>query len=180
MNGDASVVELKRQFTALSSLSLEQIGFFDATPYGLRRNLLIDNDQTRIKQLNPRELVVYELPLNPSSDSSNNRSSYIIARHRRLDRQERYLSPMTRHKIIFFGQPILIPYQNDANHKTTNVEVYQNVFKQLERLLRKNSDINTTANHAFDDDNALGERYPFTLKHVLDDGKKCSLCSWNR
>ena len=173
--------DLKHQFAALSSLSLEQIAFFEATSYSLRRNVLMDNDQTRIKQLNPRELLAYELPPNQSSESSNNhRASYIIARHRRLDRQERYLSPMTRHKIIFFGQPILIPYQNDANHKTTNAEIYQSVFKQLERLLRKNSDTNVVVNHALGCDDPLAERYPFTLKHVHEDGKKCCLCSWNR
>lgn len=172
--------ELKRQFAALSALPLEQIGFFDATSYSLRRNISMDNDQTRLKLLNLREILVYELPLNPSSQLPNSPPSYIVARHRRLERQERHLSPMTRHKIIFFGQPILVPYQNDSNHKTTNAEMYRSVFKQLERLLRKNNDTNTIANHVFDRENAHGEKYPFTLKHVQEDGKKCCTCSWNR
>jgi ubiquitin carboxyl-terminal hydrolase 6/32 len=141
----------------------------------------MDNDQTRMKQLNLRELLAYELPLNqPSETSSINRSSYIIARHRRLERQERYLSPMTRHKIIFFGQPILISYQNNSETKITNEDIYQSVFKQLERLLRKNNDVISISNHAFDCDDSLGERYPFTLKQVNEEGKKCSICSWNR
>jgi ubiquitin carboxyl-terminal hydrolase 6/32 len=85
---------------------------------------------------------------------------------------------MTRHKIIFFGQPILIPYK--AENKLTNEEVYRIIFQQLERLLRKNNDSIPISNHAFDCDDSLGERYPFTLKHVNEDGKKCSICSWNR
>ncbi len=162
-------------------MSIEQIGFFDITAFSCpRRNPLMDNDQTRMKQLNLRELLAYELPLNQSSETSINRSSYIIARHRRLERQERYLSPMTRHRIIFFGQPILIPYKNNSDMKITNEEIYQSVFKQLERLLRKNNDTTSISNHAFDCDDSLRERYPFTLKHVNEDGKKCSICSWNR
>jgi hypothetical protein len=139
----------------------------------------MDTDQTKMKQLNLRELLAYELPLNKSSDISINRSSYIIGRHRRLERQERYLSPMTRHKIIFFGQPILIPYNNSEN-KITNEDVYKFVLKQIERLLRKHNDSMCISNHAFDANDILGERYPFTLKHVNEDGKKCSICTWNR
>jgi ubiquitin carboxyl-terminal hydrolase 6/32 len=131
----------------------------------------MDNDQTKIKQINLRELLAYELSINCSS--------YIIARHRRLERQERYLSPMTRHKIIFFGQPILIPY-NNTEDKITNEDIYKIIFKQLERLLRKNNDLTYISNHAFDCDDSLKEKYPFVLKHVNEDGKKCSICTWNR
>ncbi|CAF3403769.1 unnamed protein product, partial [Rotaria sp. Silwood2] len=51
---------------------------------------------------------------------------------------------------------------------------------QLERLLRKNSDLTSKSNHALDCDDSLGERYPFILKHVNEDGKRCSICPWNR
>jgi hypothetical protein len=142
----------------------------------------MDNDSTKIKQLNIRELLAYELPLDKSSETTTvNRSSYIIARHRRLERQERYLSPMTRHKIIFFGQPILVPYNNnDSENKITNEDIYKIIYKQLERLLRKNNDLIYTSNHTFDCDDPLVEKYPFVLKHVNEDGKKCSICTWNR
>ncbi|CAF0809558.1 unnamed protein product [Adineta steineri] len=190
LDGDLSISQLKTQLSTLSSLSIEQIGFFEITASSyLRRNPFMDNDQTKIKQLNFRELLAYELPLNKSSETSNektsptNRSSlYIIAIHRRLERQERYLSPMTRHKIVFFGQPILIPYNNDPNseNKITNEDIYKLVFKQLERLLRKNKDLTNLSNHALDCDDSLKERYPFVLKHVNEEGKKCSICSWNR
>jgi hypothetical protein len=154
----------------------------------LRRNPAMDIDHTKIKQLNLRDFLAYELPLNKSSDVSNdkipqsNRSpSYIISIHRRLERQERYLSPMTRHRIIFFGQPILIPYKNNSDNEIiTNEHVYKVIYKQLERLLRKNKDCTSLSNHACDCDDSLGERYPFVLKHVNEDGKKCSICSWNR
>ncbi|CAF4418330.1 unnamed protein product, partial [Rotaria sp. Silwood2] len=36
------------------------------------------------------------------------------------------------------------------------------------------------SNHALDCDDSLGERYPFILKHVNEDGKRCSICPWNR
>jgi len=134
----------------------------------------MDNNQTKIKQLNLRELLAYELSIT--------RPSYIVARHRRLERQERYLSPMTSHKIIFFGQPILIPYNNNNNteNKITNEDIYKIIFKQLERLLRKNNDLTCISNHVFDCDDLLKERYPFVLKRVNEDGKKCSICTWNR
>ena len=185
LDGDCPISQLKAQLSNLSSLSNEQIGYFDITASScLRRNPLMDNDQTRMKQLNLRELLAYELPLNQSSETSINRSSYIMARHRRLERQERYLSPMTRHKIIFFGQPMLIPYpineNNNSETKITNEDIYQSIYKQLERLLRKNNDSTLMANHVFDCDDSSGARYPFTLKQINEEGKKCSTCSWNR
>ncbi len=182
LDGDSPISQLKTQLSTLSLLSIEQIGFFDiASSSYLRRNPFMDNDLTKIKQLSLREFLAYELPINTSSDISNekNSSSYIIAIHRRLERQERYLSPMTRHKILFFGQPILIPYNNSEN-KITNEDVYKFVLKQIERLLRKHNDSMCISNHAFDANDLLGERYPFTLKHVNEDGKKCSICTWNR
>jgi ubiquitin carboxyl-terminal hydrolase 6/32 len=149
----------------------------------------MDNDQTKIKQLPSREIVAYELPLNNSSHTSNEPTSpktlssqYIIAIHRRLERQDRYLSPMTRHKIVFFGQPILVPYNKQPNSESTitNEHIYRIVLKQLERLLRTNKDLPNGTNHAANGDDALEERYPFVLKYVNEDGKKCSICSWNR
>jgi hypothetical protein len=150
----------------------------------------MDSDQTKIKQINIREFLAYELPINKSPETSpdnDNKTSsinrslpYIIAIHRRLERQERYLSPMTRHKIIFFGQPILVPYDNTSDKKLTNEDIYKIISKQLERLLRKNNDLTYVSNHAFDCDDSLGERYPFVLKYINDDGKKCSKCTWNR
>jgi ubiquitin carboxyl-terminal hydrolase 6/32 len=177
LDGDLPVSQLKLQLSNLSSLSTEQIGYFDVTSSSyLRRNPSMENDQSKIKQLNLREFLAYELP--PSDPSDRSLSSYIIAIHRRLERQERYLSPMTRHRIIFFGQPILIPYKNNSENKIlTNEYVYKLVYKQLERLLRKNKD---KSNHGLDCDDLIEERYPFTLKHVNEDGKKCSICSWNR
>ncbi|CAF0759373.1 unnamed protein product [Adineta ricciae] len=189
LDGDCSISQLKMQLSNLSSLSIEQIGFFECNSSYLRRNPFLDNDQTKVKQLSPRDLTAYELPLNKSCDTSSEKplppscsSSYIIAVHRRLERQERYLSPMTRHKIIFFGQPILIPYDktSTSEKKMTNADIYQIVFKQLERLLRKKKDLANLSNHAFDCDQLFKASYPFTLKLVNDDGKKCSICSWNR
>ncbi|CAF5210025.1 unnamed protein product, partial [Rotaria magnacalcarata] len=166
LDGDLTVSQLKSQLSTLSSFSIERIGFFDVTTSScLRRYPLMDNDQTKIKQLNLRELLAYELPIvkppEPSDDEtpSTTRSlSYIKAMHRRLERQERYVSPMTRHKIMFFGQPILIPCVSE--NKLTNEDIYKIVFKQLERLLRKNSDSVYLSNHAFDCDDSLKERYP--------------------
>ncbi|CAF0968583.1 unnamed protein product [Rotaria sordida] len=187
LDGDVTINHLKTQLSTLSSLSIEQIGFFDiASSSCLRRNPLMDNDYTKIKQLNIRELLAYELPLIDKSSkisndkilSTNPSLSYIKAMHRRLEPQERYLSPMTRHKIIFFGQPILIPYNSE--NKITNKYIYKIVFKQLERLLRNNNDSINTYNHVFNGDDSVQEGYPFILKHINEDGKKCSVCSWNR
>lgn len=181
LDGDTSVSQLKSQLSNLTNLSIEQIGFFDIiSPSSLRRNLLMDNDSVKIKQINFRELLAYELPLNNTSETSNNHSLYLIARHRRLEKQERYLSPMTRHKITFFGQPILIPYNYNLDKKITNQDIYKIVFKQLERLLRKNNDLVSISNHISDSNNTVEEKYPFVLKQVIEDGKKCSICTWNR
>ena len=189
LDGDSPVSQLKAQLSTLSSLSIEQIGFFDSTPAYFRLNLFMDNDQTKIKQLPSREITAYELPLNKSCDASNEAtllktpsSRYIIAIHRRLERQDHYLSPMTRHKIVFFGQPILVPYdkQSIEQNKITNEHIYNIVFRQLKRLLRTNKDLTNGTPHSVESDDALKERYPFVLKYVHEDGKKCSTCSWNR
>jgi ubiquitin carboxyl-terminal hydrolase 6/32 len=140
----------------------------------------MDYSQTKIRQLNVRDFVAYELPIFQSIDTDNPISSYIIAVHRRLERQERYLSPLTREKMLFFGQPIIIPYDKNDSIKITNKTIYEIISQQLERLLRKNTDISYTSNHALDCDDSLGQRYPFILKHVIEDGKKCSICPWNR
>lgn len=182
LNGELTVDHIKKQVSTLSNLSLEQIGFFDVThPSCLRRYTLMDSNQTKIKQLNIRDFVAYELPIIKSTEDNNfSFTSYIIAVHRRLERQDRYLSPLTRQKIIFFGQPIIIPYHQNSSMKITNKFIYENVSKQLERLLRKHTDSTSISNHALDCDDSLGERYPFTLKHVNEDGRRCSLCPWNR
>ena len=173
---ELTVDHIKNQISNLSSLSIEQIGFFDVTsPSCLRRYTLMDSNQTKIKQLNIRDFVAYELPLN-----DNSISTYIIAVHRRLERQDRYLSPLTRQKILFFGQPIIIPSKKSDTIKITNKDIYENISKQLERLLRKNTDLSYISNHALDCDDSLGQRYPFVLKHVNEEGKKCSICAWNR
>ncbi|CAF1339296.1 unnamed protein product [Rotaria sordida] len=183
LDGELTVDHIKKQLSILSSLSIEQIGFFDVTlPSCLRRYTLMDSNQTKIKQLNIRDFVAFELPLITSIDNNNTLSSisYIVAVHRRLERQERYLSPLTRQKILFFGQPIIVPYNENNSIKITNKYIYENISKQLERLLRKTTDLTSKSNHALDCDDSLGERYPFILKHVNEDGKRCSICPWNR
>jgi ubiquitin carboxyl-terminal hydrolase 6/32 len=140
----------------------------------------MDQNQTKIKQLNIRDFVAYELPLLNLNSNDNLQINYIISVHRRLERQERYLSPLTRYKTLFFGQPIIIPYKKDNLIKITNKSIYENISKQLERLLRKNTHTSCVSNHALDCDDSLGERYPFLLKHINDDGKRCSVCPWNR
>ena len=178
---ELTVDHIKKQLSILSSLSMEQIAFFDVTvPSCLRRYTAMDNNHAKIKQLNIRDFIAYELPLMKLTDGNHFPSTYIIAVHRRLERQERYLSPLTREKMIFFGHPIIIPYNNCSSLKITNQYIYENIFKQLERLLRKNTDMTLISNHALDCDDSLGERYPFILKHVNEDGKRCSICPWNR
>lgn len=189
LDGDQSINELKKKFATLACLPQEQISYFDLTAcFGLQRSVIMDNDQTRMKQLSARELIAYELPpvvpCEPINDDAipPNRpvQNYIVAIHRRLERQDRYLSPMTRHRIVFFGIPILIPYSTNSTMTITNEMIYKDIFKQLERLLRKNTDVPSISNHALDCDDSLGERYPFILKRVREDGKKCAICSWNR
>jgi len=141
----------------------------------------MDSNKTKIKQLNIRDFVAYELPLLNLNLNDNFQLNYIIAVHRRLERQERYLSPLNRYKTLFFGQPIIIEYNKNNNLiKITNKNIYENISKQLERLLRKNTDRTCVSNHALDCDDSLGERYPFILKHVNEDGKRCIVCPWNR
>ncbi|CAF1168615.1 unnamed protein product [Adineta steineri] len=181
LNGELTVDHIKTQLAILSELSIEQIAFFDVTsPTCLRRYTVMDYNHTKIKQLNLRDFVAYELPLLKLTDKDKYLSIYIVAIHRRLERQERYLSPLTRHKILFFGQSIIIPYNKVDSIKITNKNIYENISKQLERLLRKNTNLTCISNHALDCDDSLGQRYPFILKHVKEDGRRCSLCPWNR
>ncbi len=177
LDGELTVDHIKKELSVLSSLSIEQIGFFDVTsPSSLRRYTTMDLNQTKIKQLNIRDFIAYELPLLDSNENKH----YIIAVHRRIERQERYLSPLTRSKTLFFGQPIIISYEKNSSIKITNKNIYENISKKLERLLRKYTDTTCVSNHALDCDDSLGQRYPFLLKHVDEDGKRCMICPWNR
>lgn len=189
LDGEQLVKVLKTELAELSSLSIEQIGFFETTnSQNLQVNLLMEREQSKIKQINNRDLLAYELPIYENEQineenketNANRYKNYLIAIHRRLEHQDRYFSPITRHRTLFFGQPILIPYQPNLTMNTSNRMIYMIVFKQLKRLLRKTNENNNAANHAFDCDDSLGERYPFTLKYVQDDGRKCSVCPWNR
>ena len=181
LNGELTVDHVKSQLSNLSSVPVEQLAFFDVTsPSCLRRYTVMDLNSTKIKQLNVHNFVAYELPVFKMDDSDQLITSYIVAVHRRLERQERYLSPLTRYRMLFFGQPILIPYNKVDSNKTTNKYIYERISKQLEHLLRKNTDTTSVSNHALDCDDSLGQRYPFVLKHVTEDGKRCSLCPWNR
>lgn len=171
LNGEQTVDQIKTILTEYSSLPPEQIGFFDvAIPSTPRRYALMDSNQTKIKQLNIRDFIAYELPLGP----------FLIAIHRRLERQDRYLSPLTRYRTIFFGQPIIIAYDKYEQNHIQNKTIYENIFQQLKRLLRKNCDSTSRANHALDCDDSLGQKYPFVLKHVNENGTHCSICPWNR
>ena len=177
LDAGLTVDHIKKEVARLSSLTIEQIGFFDVTsPASLRRYTLMDMNHTKIQQLNLRDFVAYELPV----FDSNRNNSYLIAVHRRIERQDRSLSPLTRYRTLFFGQPIILSLENIESEKITNQMIYENVSKQLERLLRKYSDPSSVSNHALDCDDSLGQRYPFVLKHVTDDGRRCSICPWNR
>lgn len=181
VNGELPVDHIKTQLSILSSLANEQIAFFDiSSPSSLRRYTVMDFNNTKIKQLSMREFVAYELPLFKTPDDDRPITSYIVAVHRRLERQDRYLSPLTRHRMLFFGQPIIVGYNRNGEGKVTNKSIYENISKQLERLLRKNTEITSISNHALDCDDSLGQLYPFVLKHVTEDGRRCSLCPWNR
>ena len=108
LDSELSVDHIKKQLSILSSLSMEQIAFFDVTvPSCFRRYTVMDTKNAKIKQLNIRDFIAYELPLMKLIDMNNFSLTYVIGIHRRLERQERYLSPLTREKIIFFGYPIL-------------------------------------------------------------------------
>lgn len=177
LDGGLTVDHIKKEVARLSSLNIEQIGFFDVTsPASLRRYTLMDMNHTKIQQLNLRDFVAYELPV----CDSNGNHSYLIAVHRRIERQDRSLSPLTRYRTLFFGQPIILALENVESKKITNRMIYENVSKQLERLMRKYSDPSSVSNHALDCDDSLGQRYPFVLRHVTEDGRHCSLCPWNR
>lgn len=186
INGDLTVDHIKQQLASLASLSIEQIEFFDtaSSPF-LRRQPLMDSKQTRVKQLNLREFLAYEIPLvKPREETDDNQKivsePYLIAIHRRLERQDRYLSPVTSDKIRLFGQPILVPYLREPSRKITNADIYAALSQQFERLLRKPSRHDSVSNHAMDCDDSLKQKYPFVLKHVTADGRQCSICPWNR
>lgn len=94
LDGDQSINELKKKFATLACLPQEQISYFDLTAcFGLQRSVIMDNDQTRMKQLSARELIAYELPpvvpCEPINDDAipPNRpvQNYIVAIHRRLN-----------------------------------------------------------------------------------------------
>ena len=177
LDGELTVDHIKKELSTLSSVPIEQIGFFDVTsPSSLRRYNTMDLNHTKIRQLNLRDFVAYELPLSNSSETK----PYIIAVHRRIERQDRYLSPLTRYKTSFFGQSIIIAYEKTDSIKITNKNIYEMISKKLERLIRKYADTSSVSNHALDCDDSLGERYPFLLKHVDEDGRRCMICPWNR
>lgn len=178
LDGGLTVDHIKKEIARLSSLTIEQIGFFDVTsPACLRRYTLMDMNHTKIQQLNLRDFVAYELPVIDLNEKNN---PYLVAVHRRIERQDRSLSPLTRYKTLFFGQPIILSLKTFDAKKFTNRMIYENVSKQLERLLRKYNDATSVSNHAMDCDDSLGQRYPFILKHVTEDGQRCILCPWNR
>lgn len=178
LDGGLTVDHIKKEVARLSSLTIEQIAFFDVTsPACLRRYTLMDMNHTKIQQLNLRDFVAYELPI---IEPNENHNPYLVAVHRRIERQDRSLSPLTRYKTLFFGQPIIIVLQNSHVEKLTNRMMYENISKKLERLLRKYTDTTCVSNHALDCDDSLGQRYPFVLKHVTEDGQRCIICPWNR
>ncbi|CAF1226077.1 unnamed protein product [Adineta steineri] len=99
LNGELTVDHIKTQLAILSELSIEQIAFFDVTsPTCLRRYTVMDYNHTKIKQLNLRDFVAYELPLLKLTDKDKYLSIYIVAIHRRLERQEP--SQPLQHQII--------------------------------------------------------------------------------
>ncbi|XP_044740622.1 ubiquitin carboxyl-terminal hydrolase 32 isoform X2 [Chrysoperla carnea] len=105
-------------------------------------------------------------------------SSYIVAIHRKMVRQEAYFLSQHKCKPIIFGVPLLLGYKTG---QTTCQELYEAVWAQVTRLLSPMPQTDQT-NHATDCDDSLGYEFPFTLCIVgANFGNRwCGLCPWNK
>lgn len=104
-------------------------------------------------------------------------TSYLMAVHRNLCRQDTYFLSHHKTRPGLFGVPLLIPCYEGV----TNKELYCSVWTQVSRLLSKLPPTPPDqANHATDCDDSLGYDFPFTLKAVAEGGRVCCLCPWNK
>lgn len=110
-------------------------------------------------------------------DSGVKTTSYLMAVHRNLCRQDTYFLSHHKTRPGLFGVPLLIPCYEGV----TNKELYCSVWTQVSRLLSKLPPTPPDqANHATDCDDSLGYDFPFTLKAVADGGRVCCLCPWSK
>lgn len=104
-------------------------------------------------------------------------TSYLMAVHRNLCRQDTYFLSHHKTRPGLFGVPLLIPCYDGV----TNKELYCSVWAQVSRLLSKLPPTPPDqANHATDCDDSLGYDFPFTLKAVAEGGRVCCLCPWSK
>lgn len=81
-----------------------------------------------------------------SGDESRRAGGYLIAVHRKLNRQDTYFLSYHKNSVSLFGVPLLIPcYENG-----TNKDLYCAVWIQVARLLSPLPSAPDQANHATD------------------------------
>ncbi|XP_055373307.1 ubiquitin carboxyl-terminal hydrolase 32 isoform X2 [Condylostylus longicornis] len=100
---------------------------------------------------------------------------YLVAVHRKLNRQDAYFLSYHKTRPNLFGVPLLIPCYENA----TNKDLYCAVWVQVNRLLTPLPPTPDQSNHAADCDDSLGYDFPFTLSVCTYDGKTCALCPWS-
>lgn len=116
-------------------------------------------------------------PLQEKECSKLKTTSYLMAVHRNLCRQDTYFLSHHKTRPGLFGVPLLIPCYEGV----TNKELYCSVWTQVSRLLSKLPPTPPDqANHATDCDDSLGYDFPFTLKAVAEGGRVCCLCPWSK
>ncbi|XP_063695674.1 ubiquitin carboxyl-terminal hydrolase 32 isoform X2 [Culicoides brevitarsis] len=126
------------------------------------------------------ERKISETDSEPASMQDNSKlktTSYLMAVHRNLCRQDTYFLSHHKTRPGLFGVPLLIPCYEGV----TNKELYCSVWTQVSRLLSKLPPTPPDqANHATDCDDSLGYDFPFTLKAVAEGGRVCCLCPWSK
>lgn len=93
----------------------------------------LDSNHKNVKKLNNR-------------DGDRKAGGYLIAVHRKLNRQDTYFLSYHKNSVSLFGVPLLIPCYEDG----TNKDLYCAVWIQVARLLSPLPTAPDQANHATD------------------------------
>lgn len=112
----------------------------------------------------------------PIKETKELKAGYVVAVHRKSVRQDTYFLSQHKSRPALFGVPLLL-----AKHKSTTCQqLYEAVWRQVNRLLSPPPPAGHQDNHAADCDDSLGYEFPFTLRRVAAGGRICSSCPWTR
>ncbi|XP_055351752.1 ubiquitin carboxyl-terminal hydrolase 32-like isoform X2 [Paramacrobiotus metropolitanus] len=170
--------QLRTAFAGVSGLHVA-----DIIPVEIHQGLVrrYFNDTDKVQGFLPRpdtRLLMYQLPPHAGgepAEGGGGAQRWVVAVHRRMIHNDSYYLAWAKAVPRTFGLPVFVM----CSGRTTQRELYENVWMQIKRFIGPDTAQTEDSNHAQECD-AQCQDYSFVLKVVREDGCWCGVCPWYR